>query len=177
MECKLGYGFGRSACIQWLQVVEILLVCTYSSTHSFLFKRLIVSTMHLFTNLSIKLLHSFPHPPSHKPQPCLLCSSILLGFHSPHLRTPHTSLHQFSTSPLHLSFCSVTHMPTASNLPHRFQGPNIPTPDLLVRGSVSPPHLSPPLPLHIILNQAELRMSPGRNALIRSCWSNLCSWA
>lgn len=101
MECKLGYGFGRSACIQWLQVVEILLVCTYSSTHSFLFKRLIVSTMHLFTNLSIKLLHSFPHPPSHKPQPCLLCSSILPGFHS--LFTPLST----SFPPAHSTYPSV----------------------------------------------------------------------
>lgn len=37
MECKLGYGFGAGACIQGLQVVEILLVCTYSPTHSFPF--------------------------------------------------------------------------------------------------------------------------------------------
>lgn len=34
MECKLGYGFGVGACIQWLLVVEILLVCLLS--HSLL---------------------------------------------------------------------------------------------------------------------------------------------
>lgn len=175
MESKLGYGFGAGACIQWLQVMEILLVCTYSPTHSFLFKRLMVSTIHLFSDFIYQATMLFS--PFTFPQSTALLALQLHSAGLPFSPFPTPPVFHQPTPRHHLSFCPLTHMPTPPNPPHRFQRPNIPTPGLLVRTTVNPPYLSPALPLHVILHQGELGMSPGKNALIRSCWSNLCSWA
>lgn len=102
MECKLGYGFGADACIQWLQVVEILLVCTYSPTHSFLFKRLIVFTMHLFTDFIYQATTLFS--PSTLPQSTAL---LALQLHSAGLPILPISPHHI---PLSTSFPSAYSM-------------------------------------------------------------------
>lgn len=176
MECKLGYGFGVGSCIQWLQVVEILLVCAYSPTLSFLFKRLIVSTMHLFTDFIYQATVLFS--PSTLPQSTALLALQLHSAGLPFSPFPHIT--HLSPPVLHDSTYPSVHSPYANTLQPspRISGATHPYSRPTCQGHCeSPPYLSPPLPLHVILNQAELRMSPGRNALIRSCWSNLCSWA
>lgn len=106
MECKLGYGFGAGACIQWLQVVEILLVCTYSPTHSFLFKRLIVSTIHLFSDFIYQATMLFSpstfHSPACSAAPFCWASILSISPHHTPLSTSFPSAHSM-TPPILLS--------------------------------------------------------------------------